>query len=208
MSKFVELRFGQGDMGKSISNRQDVEDGELFIQRELVPIDAIQDMYIILPEKRNIRITFENRGHVFSRIEYYKNEIDCLKRWTILRRACGVTTAEVTMSPIPLPMDIEKCRENRCVICGAVIPEGQQVCPNCVQKEKKSKKRIATFIPSHITAYPAEMNAEHKVMRALVEQEVVEISSKEVNGGLFYTFTFDLDKFREAPVWRKRDEAD
>jgi hypothetical protein len=21
--------------------------------------------------------------------------------------------------------------ENRCVVCGAIIPEGQQVCPNC-----------------------------------------------------------------------------
>lgn len=21
--------------------------------------------------------------------------------------------------------------ENRCVFCGAIIPEGQQVCPNC-----------------------------------------------------------------------------
>lgn len=21
--------------------------------------------------------------------------------------------------------------ENRCIICGAVIPEGRQVCPNC-----------------------------------------------------------------------------
>ena len=26
---------------------------------------------------------------------------------------------------------IEKSMENRCVVCSAIIPEGQQVCPNC-----------------------------------------------------------------------------
>ena len=25
--------------------------------------------------------------------------------------------------------------ENRCVICGAIIPEGRQVCPNCEKGE-------------------------------------------------------------------------
>ena len=111
MSKFIELRFGQGDLGKSICNRKDIEDGDLFIQRELVPVKAIKDAYIILPERRNIKITFESKGHLFSRIEYYKNEIDCLKRWTILRLACGIRTAEVTMSPTPLPMDAEKMKK-------------------------------------------------------------------------------------------------
>ena len=23
------------------------------------------------------------------------------------------------------------CMENRCVICGKIIPEGRQICPNC-----------------------------------------------------------------------------
>lgn len=23
--------------------------------------------------------------------------------------------------------------ENRCVVCGAIIPEGRQVCPNCME---------------------------------------------------------------------------
>lgn len=25
--------------------------------------------------------------------------------------------------------------DNRCVICGAVIPEGRQVCPECEEKD-------------------------------------------------------------------------
>ena len=29
--------------------------------------------------------------------------------------------------------------ENRCIICGAVIPEGRQVCPNC--ENGKTQKR-------------------------------------------------------------------
>ena len=108
MTKFIELRFGQGDMGKSICNRKDVADGEYFIQRELVPIKAIKDAYVVLPEKRNIRITFESKGHLYTRTEYYKNQVECIKRWVMIRRACGVTINEVMHNPVPLPMDAEE----------------------------------------------------------------------------------------------------
>ena len=30
--------------------------------------------------------------------------------------------------------------DNRCVVCGAIIPEGRQVCPNCEQGQKAEKK--------------------------------------------------------------------
>lgn len=30
--------------------------------------------------------------------------------------------------------------ENRCVICGEIIPEGRQACPNC-EKGKEPKKQ-------------------------------------------------------------------
>lgn len=33
--------------------------------------------------------------------------------------------------------------ENRCLICGAVIPEGRQLCPNC-----EKPKRHATTLPT------------------------------------------------------------
>lgn len=29
--------------------------------------------------------------------------------------------------------------ENRCIICGAIIPEGRQICPNC-EKGKPQKR--------------------------------------------------------------------
>lgn len=35
--------------------------------------------------------------------------------------------------------------ENRCVVCGAIIPEGRQVCPNCMEgfvPEKKQEELI------------------------------------------------------------------
>ena len=31
--------------------------------------------------------------------------------------------------------------ENRCVVCGAIIPEGQQVCPNCEAGQKPEQKK-------------------------------------------------------------------
>jgi RNA polymerase subunit RPABC4/transcription elongation factor Spt4 len=30
--------------------------------------------------------------------------------------------------------------ENRCVMCGAIIPEGRQVCPNCEKGQKAEEK--------------------------------------------------------------------
>lgn len=131
MRKFIELRFGQGDLGKSVCHRKDVDDGETFIQRELVPVKAIKDAYVILPEKRNIRITFESKGHLFSRTEYYKNEIDCIKRWSMLRRACGITSNELLLNPVPLPMDV------------AELEEFNRKHPSGTDKNKNEKKEDA-----------------------------------------------------------------
>ena len=108
MGKFIELRFGQGDLGRSLGIRQDVGEGELFVQREIVPVKAIKDAYIVLPEKRNIRITFEHSGRTFSRTEYYKSAVDCIKRWTMIRKACGFSARDMMMNPIPLPMDADE----------------------------------------------------------------------------------------------------
>lgn len=30
--------------------------------------------------------------------------------------------------------------EDRCVVCGAIVPEGRQVCSECERKTKKDKK--------------------------------------------------------------------
>lgn len=109
MNKFIELRFGQGDLGRSMGlHKNDVEEGEYFVQREIVPVDAIKDAYVILPGKRNIKIKFEVDGHLYSRTEYYKNVVDCLKRWTFIKKALvGLNTHELIASPVPLPMDAD-----------------------------------------------------------------------------------------------------
>ena len=109
MNKFIELRFGQGDLGRSMGlHKNDVEEGEYFVQREIVPVEAIKDVYVILPEKRNIKVKFEVDGHLYSRTEYYKNVVDCLKRWTFIKKALvGLNTHELLASPVPLAMDVE-----------------------------------------------------------------------------------------------------
>ena len=35
--------------------------------------------------------------------------------------------------------------ENKCVVCGAIIPEGRQVCPNCEMNDKETIKAIENF---------------------------------------------------------------
>ena len=107
--KFIELRFGQGTLGKELIDGK--KDHEHYVQRELVPVKAIKDAFIILPEKRNIQITFEAGGREFTRIEYYKNTIDCIKRWVMIKKACGITAKFQMMCPVPLPDDIDSLRE-------------------------------------------------------------------------------------------------
>lgn len=102
MSKFIELRFGQGQWGK-----------ESLVQREIVPVDAIKNAFIVLPEKRNIQITFDTCGRICTRTEYYKNEIDCIKRWCMIRKALGFTARDISMNPIPLAMDYEELNEKK-----------------------------------------------------------------------------------------------
>lgn len=107
--KFIELRFGQGMLGKEFIDRK--KNHETFVQRELVPVKAIKDAFIVLPEKRNIQITFEHGGRLFTRTEYYKNTIDCIKRWVMIKKACGITAKFQMMCPVPLPMDAEEMAE-------------------------------------------------------------------------------------------------
>ena len=98
MREFIELRFGQGR-------------GE--VQRELVPIKQIKNAYVILPEKRNIRISFEDgNGKIRRRTEYYKNEIDCIKRWTFIKLSCGLRGNDCFINPVPLAEDAE-AKSNR-----------------------------------------------------------------------------------------------
>ena len=113
MSKFIELRFGQGDLGRSLGINDKVPEGEVFVQREIVPIKAIKDAYIVLPERRNIRITFDSCGRICKRTEYYKTEIDCIKRWCMIRKALGFTAKDVIKNPVPLAMDIEELNEKK-----------------------------------------------------------------------------------------------
>lgn len=114
MGKFLELRDGRGDMGRSIGlRRNDVEEGDYFIQRELIPVDSILDAFVMLPEKRNIQIKFQVDGRVFSRVEYYKDTVDCIKRWVMIKKACGITANDQLMNPVPLPMDAEEMEKRK-----------------------------------------------------------------------------------------------
>ena len=54
---------------------------------------------------------------------------------------------------------------NRCLICGEIIPEGLQLCPNCFTASLKPKEKV--FIEMDINAVPSEMTA--RVMLRLIE---------------------------------------
>lgn len=106
LRKFIELRFGQGSLGMSVCGNGS-ENKEYYTQRELVPLKCIHNAFIVLPDRRNIQITFENNGRMFTRTEYYKNPIDCIKRWSWLKLAMGFRPQDNEILPQPLPMDAE-----------------------------------------------------------------------------------------------------
>lgn len=69
---FIELRFGQAGL----------DDEDRNVQREIIPVDSLLDVYIELPEKKMLSIVFKSgTGRTCHRHEYFRNEIDCLKRY-------------------------------------------------------------------------------------------------------------------------------
>ena len=58
--------------------------------------------------------------------------------------------------------------ENRCVICGVVIPEGRQVCPNC---EKQAIKQAAELARNKMFVGVLGTNGEFRRYTKHKEQE-------------------------------------
>ena len=76
MSKFIEIRFGQGEWGNVG-----------LVQKEIIPIDKIVDVYVCLPEQKSIQISYEFHGDIFTRLEFFKDQIDCQKRYCFIKSA-------------------------------------------------------------------------------------------------------------------------
>ena len=86
---FIELRFGQA---------QD-------IQREIIPVFAIQSVYVDLITSKDIVFMWETNGKQFKRIEYYENEWQCNRRWVEIRKILGVDHQTTLGKGYPIPME-------------------------------------------------------------------------------------------------------
>ena len=76
-NKFIEIRPGCGkDFG---------------LQTEIIPVDQITGMYIVMPEGREIRITFKKGDASFTRTEYYHNKLQCKYRWHHFEALLGLS---------------------------------------------------------------------------------------------------------------------
>ena len=100
--KFVKLHIGREDLGRELLGK-DTTCPKLYTQWETIPVDSIMRIRILLPEKRNIEIKWKVGDHEYTGTEYYKNEIDCIKRYVILNHACGIKPDN---GPAWLPMDV------------------------------------------------------------------------------------------------------
>ena len=105
--KFVEIRTGRGDLGREMLGK-DTKCPDLYEQWEVIPVDSIQRIRILLPEKRNIEIKWKVGEHEYTGTEYFKDQIDCIKRYVILKHACGI---KPNHGPGWMPMDVKEFEE-------------------------------------------------------------------------------------------------
>ena len=74
MKRVIEINFSQ--------------DNE--VQRELIPVSSVIDIYIELPYKKSIRSSYKVGKKIYKVSEYYSTELDCVKRFVYLRKQLGV----------------------------------------------------------------------------------------------------------------------
>ena len=89
MDKFIELQFGQMD----------------DTQREIIPVDRIESVYVELPDAMNI--VFRLKGLQNNLREYYPDRVQCNRRWMEIRKIMGVEKqmAPGKGNPIPVSLD-------------------------------------------------------------------------------------------------------
>ena len=113
-------------------------------------------------------------------------------------------------------------QENRCICCGAVIPEGMQVCPECREEQEKKLPGYILLIPQKeeeeeekpITYRAPEIRGNDvlNVFLAYVPQDVKYISStafdaylvNDSNYFIDYLFVVFGKSSRSAGSYRKR----
>ena len=89
MDKFIELQFGQMD----------------DTQREIIPIDRIDHVFVELPDALNI--VFRLKDMPNDLYEYYPDRIQCNRRWMEIRRIMGVDKQTGPGKGNPLPVRLE-----------------------------------------------------------------------------------------------------
>lgn len=91
MDRFIELRFGQ----------------QFDVQREIVPVSAINTIYVDMIDPTSIVVDFTVNGKTFRRKEYYESDWQCNRRWNEIRNILGVTEQVCYGKGCPIPMPIE-----------------------------------------------------------------------------------------------------
>ena len=90
MDKVIELQFGQ------------FEDA----QREIIPVDKIESIYVELPDALNIVIRIYGMPNNLR--EYYPDRVQCNRRWREIRKIMGVDNQIGVGKGNPIPVDLDE----------------------------------------------------------------------------------------------------
>lgn len=87
--------------------------------------------------------------------------------------------------------------EDRCVICGEIIPEGRQVCANCNTKYKLSEsnsKPIAQAVWEDVKNQSAKADSGKPTLSLVPKQIIYEIEKVR---------SFGVKKYKEPDNWKR-----
>lgn len=79
--------------------------------------------------------------------------------------------------------------EERCIICGAVIPEGRQVCPMCESEAVEAFQELSLYKRGHLCLVPADIYEKQcKELDELKEKQTAKkVETEEVCGVTVYS---------------------
>lgn len=76
---------------------------------------------------------------------------------------------------------------NRCVVCGQIIPEGTQVCPNCLSKKKSEEIYTLSPLAEELKSKLNEIRGKRRLVKtklALINEERESYGIMAVGGGV------------------------
>ena len=87
--------------------------------------------------------------------------------------------------------------EERCVICGEIVPEGRQVCVNCTYKYKLNESNSQTMVQA------VWEDTKNQEIKADLGKPILSLVPKEIIYAIEKVRSFGVKKYKDPDNWKK-----